>query len=727
MKKRLTILTLFITLCTCVFAQNNYHWEIDPYFKDVAINESCLLSVYIDDEMQTSANIEIGAFYDGKVGGRIRINEKVDIAMLALAGHPGETFTFKLYDHSIGQELECVSENTLTYINGYVNHGTIEVPVDIRFYYVASITDNNGTTTKYATLDKAVETAEAGQTVKLLRNATGPGLVIDKNITIDFNEKTYTFNKGAGDIPSNGFQIKEDNYVTLKNGTLNVAEEAANKFYTIIQNYANLNVENMTLDGTNLDKWSTVPNNEDSYTLSINSGSVNITGNTKIIANNDGNKAFAFDVCKYQKYEAPVVTLGENVTVNGKVELTGGQLYTNVEGLDVVAKKQIKGVQAEPGSTIGWNTISTPIENAEIPEATTGVHDLYRYDEPTMTWQYYKANVGDGDVANPYNTLDLGRGYLYINTNDITIALEGELNVDEVTFPLSYTEGLSVAGFNMVGNPFAHNISSDNFYTSSATLASGFYLIGDNGEWLARPAGHMIAPMESVLVKADKADNLVIMPEANTNERANTEEQQYLAINVANANYNDIAYVSFNKGLGLDKISHRNETAPMVSVPVEGKEFAIAMMNNEVTEIPVTFVAKTMGEYTIGVEAEKCDYSRIILVDRLTGNETNMLLEDYTFMATSNDNADRFLIKLSMESDTDTNTENFAFINNGNIIINNIEGQGVIKVFDVTGRSVSEYTEFESAVLPAADYNTGMYIIQMSDGNGLKVQKIVIE
>ncbi len=179
---------------------------------------------------------------------------------------------------------------------------------------------------KYETLAEAYEAAVDGSTVTLLGNASGAGVVIDKDVTIDLGGFTYTFTEGVGSTgtESNGFQILKGNTVVLKNGTLNVATESADKFYTIIQNYANLTVENMTLDGTNLDKWSTTDG--DSYVLSVNSGNVSVTGNTNIIANDDGDLAFAFDSCEKANYEAPVVTVATTGTITGKIESTGGDI-----------------------------------------------------------------------------------------------------------------------------------------------------------------------------------------------------------------------------------------------------------------------------------------------------------------------------------------------------------------------------------------------------------------
>ena len=697
MKKRLTVLTLFIALCASAFAQYQSHWG-KPVTYETNTSSTIVLSI---DDTNVGANIELGAFCGEELRGKAFLDEYDEVFYLMLQGQKNDLIEYRIYDHESQRILNFVSDdNTLTFIPE--QHYDLE----IHFYSVAKVGD-----LKYGSLQDAYNAAEDDDVITITNKTKGPGLVIDKDVTIDFNEKTYSFTEGVGSTgtESNGFQILAGNTVTLKNGGLNVAEEAADKFYILVQNYANLKVENMTLDGTYLDKW--IEQYQDSYVLSNNSGEVNISNST-IKANNDGTKSFALDACKYEGYEAPVVTLAGDVVVNGNVELNGGQIY-HTQTIYGVAKKSFKGGQSY------WGTISTPIANAVIPEATAGRHDLYRFDEPTMMWNYYY------DGQNDYTTLELGRGYLYANTHDVTVELKGAFNVSDVQFPLSYTESNVLAGFNMIGNPFSHNITNANMIPD-VELAGGFYEISANGGFVAKTSGSAIAPMESVLVKANaKGGTLVINPTAIS--KRNTADNGVIAINVSNSNYNDVAYVSFNEGVGLDKIEHRNAEIPMVFIPVKNKNYAIAMMEQDVTEIPVSFKAATMGEYTIGAEAQNCEYAMMTLVDRFTGVETNLLIEDYTFMATSNDSAERFIIKLAMSNSNDGDNENFAFINNGMMYIYNIEGQGVVSVYDVTGRPVAEYNVAESANISTADFAAGVYIIRMTDENGVKVQKIVVE
>ena len=406
---------------------------------------------------------------------------------------------------------------------------------------------------------------------------------------------------------------------------------------------------------------------------------------------------------------------------NGKLEYYGGELFNQSTNIPAIAKKDFDGIGAVQGQK-GWSTISTPIANADIPAPTAGKHDLYRFDEPEQEWEYY--NDADGQT---FKKLELGRGYLYTNSHDITFQLEGNLNAASVSYPLSYTEGNSLAGFNMIGNPFTHTISESNLSTS-ATLADGFYVVGANGSWTAKADGK-IAPMESVLIQADAADDLTIAPSTpnNGSKRAARNENSYLTVKVASKTHSDVTHISFNEGMGLDKISHRNPDNPMIYIPVDGKDYAIAMMSQDVEEVPVHFNANRMAEYTISIEQKNCEFSSVVLVDKLTGIETNLLIEDYSFMARTFDDANRFIIRLSIEDNTDSESDIFAFISNGQMIIEEIEGQGLVRIFDVMGRHIAQHSVSGSASIATDGLATGMYIIQMADDNGVKVQKIIID
>ena len=610
--------------------------------------------------------------------------------------------------------------------------------IDFNMNYVARIGDKG-----YNTLAEAVEAATGGQTITLLRDAEGAGVVIDKNVTIDFGGFTYTFTSpavGSTGTKTQGFQILKGNTVTLMHGTLNVAETAGDDFAMLIQNYANLVISNMTLDGDHLDR------NNYSYVLSVNCGDVFIIGSTSILANEvEGENHFAFDSYDYSAggyTKLPVVTINTTGAIKGAVEVSAtlkiealgegskisyisidgkGQLFHN--GLTTTIKKHITGdpVPEDNNEYVGgWYTISSPVGTVyhdKVDGLLNGTHDLYRYNEADAMWE----NVKNTEHSDDFTTLEAGRGYIYANTADTELSFTGTLNTVAVKQQLSASH-TELTGFNLIGNPFTYDIALENI--TGAELASGFYTLTKEGAWGASISS--IGACQGALVKTTSASEITINPAA-ASKRTASENNGALAITVSNAKYSDVAYVSFNEGLGLDKINHRNAEIPMVYIPVDGVNYAVAMMNQEVTEIPVSFEAKSMGQYTIGVEAQDCEYAMMTLVDRFTGEETNLLLEDYSFIAKTNDNPERFIIKLALANSNGEANENFAFINNGMMYIYNIEGQGMVNVYDVTGRPVAEYNVATSANISTSDFAAGVYIIRMSDENGVKTQKIVIE
>lgn len=257
----------------------------------------------------------------------------------------------------------------------------------------------------YTTLADAVSEAEAGQTVELLRNAEGSGVIIDKDISINFGGYTYTFTTpavGSTGTETLGFQIKKGNSVTLSNGKLQVSSVNQNDYAMLIQNYANLTVVDMTLDGTYLDRY-VIKDYNYSYVLSNNSGKVSIEGNTTIIAN-DGGDAYAFDVCKYASYEPPVVTVNTKGEIKGMIEVSE----------EIEENLIIKG----GAFTDLKNAIKYASSSAEIALAGNVVLDTAAVVDDTIT-----LNLNNYSITLPEDTLGDGafkvvqNGHLIINGN----------------------------------------------------------------------------------------------------------------------------------------------------------------------------------------------------------------------------------------------------------------------------------------------------------------------
>ena len=432
----------------------------------------------------------------------------------------------------------------------------------------------------------------------------------------------------------------------------------------------------------------------------------------------------------------------------------GGQVIYNQSALEnVKIEKEITGYGDNINDKTNWYLISTPIADNisnnytnlitgnDVNVNGTPDYDLYLYDEATHYWINYKDNK--------FTNLSLGHGYLYANRNNVTITSVGIPNANDVYFILSAScpntsdepvlHDIDMKGFNLIGNPFTFNIGKGtNQAISNTYLESGYYTLSTtDGTWVPAQDSRPIGVGEGILVEtANNGNNDAILtisktPYATTSKtRGASEETESLSIKVVNENYEDIAYVNFNnEKRGLRKIAHMNEDAQMVYVPANGVNYAIANMNTDVKEIPVSFEASTMGKYTISIDASKCNFEEIYLRDNFTGETVDIIYEDYAFVATSSDKAERFTLLITNNNaneDSDIINQNFAYIHNGEIIISDVEGSGNVYVYDIMGRPVLTRHANGNVNIPTSSLTGGIYIISLIDDNGIKTQKIAI-
>ena len=297
----------------------------------------------------------------------------------------------------------------------------------------------------------AVTNAKPGDTITLGQDIKeGLGAVFkEKTVTVDFGGHTYTGYSGS--VGSTGtetqlFQLLKDSpAVTLKNGILNIATPTAEsgKFKMVLQNYCNLTLDNMVVDGTNL-------LGDGPYTMSNNHG--NITINNSTITAKEG--GFAFDVFYWPGggYGDGVSVTVNNSTINGKIEVT----VDGTEALKDGAKHQLTltggtltgGLTAAQGAQL-YNEGTTVISDVAMAgnTATEKGGAIFNSDDKTgakgnltlnnVDLKDNKANFG-GAIWNE-GTLTVNRGSFEGNKADtaagaIYNAADAELTVDGVTF-----------------------------------------------------------------------------------------------------------------------------------------------------------------------------------------------------------------------------------------------------------------------------------------------------
>ena len=483
---------------------------------------------------------------------------------------------------------------------------------------------------------------------------------------------------------------------------------------------------------------------------------VTINGNVKINTNVKVNVININENCSLT-IQGEYTLRVNNIINNGNIVIEdGGQLYYNgSEELTVTVEKNIAGY-GDNDNKDGWYTISSPVYSVEDMETYGGIpyyyteianvtnlipssydYDLYRYYEPGETmevgwWENYKQGESQLDVMLPdFTILSNGHGYLYASSKEVNLEFTGKVLTGSIThhcYKMNQNEDFN--GFNLMGNPFTHDITLDN--VTGLEMASGFYTVTNAGTWESHASTDNIKPTQGMLIKITDTsideDGLgfitiaeeTIAEESETRSRSNNSGS--ITIKVSNDRYTDNAIVSFSEGKGLNKFPHLNKEAHEVYVIDNETKYGVATMNDDVTTIPVGFKANTMGEYTIAAEAIDCKFNSMTLTDKMTGVKTNLLTDSYTFMATTNDNPNRFTITLNADNDTDND---FIYINNNEMIINNIEGDGLVQIYDVMGRSVATYNVSGSANISMETLSEGVYIVRMIDANGVKTQKVV--
>ena len=117
-------------------------------------------------------------------------------------------------------------------------------------------------------------------------------------------------------------------------------------------------------------------------------------------------------------------------------------------------------------------------------------------------------------------------------------------------------------------------------------------------------------------------------------------------------------------------------------------------------------------------------FSTLTLIDNLTGANVDLLqTPSYTFESRTTDYASRFKLVFSAGNASD-NSDDFAFISNGEIIVN---GEGTLQVIDMLGHVLVTCDAHSDFRLPTSDFPAGVYVLRLINGNDVKTQKIVVE
>lgn len=424
-----------------------------------------------------------------------------------------------------------------------------------------------------------------------------------------------------------------------------------------------------------------------------------------------------------------------------------GSLVHNSD--DVIAKVNcyIDNSSITRSWSADWHFISSPVANQTIESfiPTEENYDFYTWSEFNSTWNNQKKDNSTTNDFYTYNGMNFkeGRGYLVAYENEGYKKFLGTLNNGDVTYLLSCsTDGEFVVerytGFNLLGNPYPSYIDweAKGWTRDMLELQTVWIYDDDVNNYITYTLGGVatnggsqyIAPCQGFFVKAKTPGDFVMTNDIRTKSKSafrKDNDENIFKVRVNGASGQDEIAVVIGDNDDVFKMFSLNESAPSLYINKGVGNYTVVYIDDE-KSLPLNFEAESMSMFTISLSEAGNDFTQIYLEDRLTGEKVNLLTDSYSFLHSKSNTKERFVLSFVNGQQT-TDNSHFAYINNGEIIINDINGNAQINIYDVTGRRVYNNANMDAAChVHTYGYSAGVYIIQKIDDKGIDTQKILL-
>ena len=392
-----------------------------------------------------------------------------------------------------------------------------------------------------------------------------------------------------------------------------------------------------------------------------------------------------------------------------------------------------------------WHDISSPVANHPIEDFTTGNYDFYRYDEPSAVWQYHAGESG------PFATMEPGRGYLVAFDTERDMTFNGMMQHGNVSIQITRENTGSLAGFNLLGNPYPSYLDWESVYHASTNVSPTIYVWDEDKSQYATYDANLqmgtfdktqyLAPGQGFFVKCNNASGGNVVFDDNARcHKSSTEvpfrgENIIMKINVEGAVSGiDELIMKLNcpETAGALKMTSMSENAPYLSYEYENEDYVMICLGEELSKdsLPFKFKAGQNDDFIMTFDIQNFEGDFLELEDLLTGEKVDLLSQNhYNFAGAPNDVAQRFRInfKEALGVEGINERELFVYSNGDMVSIYGIQGKSQIRIYDVRGILLSEKTSGENNVeLNILNYKSGVYIIQVSDETGVFTKKIIV-
>ena len=422
-----------------------------------------------------------------------------------------------------------------------------------------------------------------------------------------------------------------------------------------------------------------------------------------------------------------------------------------------------------------WHYVAEPFTGGLSKTFFTDINtNLMAYDNSRVTtsdfqgWLWHNGIAANGIAAsNGFSTLAYETGYNFYNGSDVTVTLSstGSLGTSLPTATLQYagTGSDVVNGYNLLGNSLTCSLDWDDV-TFSGSVGQTVYFTSGN-KWISylkgagstNTATNLIPPLQGFFVKADATGATVSFP---ADAKVNSTQARYKSSDDEQATSSDeIIYPKVKLELNSTIVSDEtiiwfNDKATtgfdekydgyklFSSEAAFGQLYSVlGGMNYVINGIPLPAYSYSVplgvkivqaGTYSLlKKDFVQPDGFDIYLIDKASNYTVNLKNTDkYSFVSDAGTFTDRFVIKIiSMTTgiaDPELTNKNFnIYYSNGNINIlppNDINNgsKGVVKIYDLTGRTISELNniEWNEGTLVQVPFTgkQGIYIVEARSG-----------
>ncbi|MDX9748209.1 MAG: T9SS type A sorting domain-containing protein, partial [Paludibacter sp.] len=411
------------------------------------------------------------------------------------------------------------------------------------------------------------------------------------------------------------------------------------------------------------------------------------------------------------------------------------------------------------GGGRAWWYLSSPLAAASSSifgsdKVGKHVEDYESDGNPATTAPYYSSPFSTPETLTP------GYGYILKRTSpadNATYTFTGSaLNSGTISPTVTCTGTTAGArGFNLVGNPYPSYIDWDAVYADATHLRNAlwfrtysggqmvFHTYGD-GDAVPEITSSTIAPMQAFWVKVDADGNTGTLTFKNTHRSHFTsganplkvtanDNRQRIRLVISNGTANDEtllvgkSYAQDNRdNYDIEKMSNENSEIPEIFSIVGNEELVINAMQaiNEGKTFSLGIRPGQAGSYTIKATQLENISGHVVLVDRLTGTETELTeSSSYSFNSDGTATNDRFSVEVRAPGAlTSTETTSIKKLRidrlNNCILIRGTKAGEQVGIFNTMGQLLQSFTASGDRTELQHNFSPGIYLIKANQQSG---------